>query len=134
MHITLVFDNTGSEDIGENHILTMNFKKMKKCFCGKFRKFQRKEVYECSACDVVIRSVANKFTRPDFPILARLSETTVFENIMNNTIQMIEITDENHNRIIYVPSKLENSKNKWQRYHIDDSNNLHIRCNKQGFV
>lgn len=132
MHITLVFDNTDSENIEEKHILKLNFKKLKKCFCGVFRKFQCKEVYECSACDVVICSLANKSTRPDIPILTRLAETTVFENIMHNTIQMIEVVDKDHKKVIYVPSKIEEGRNKWQKFCVDDSDNLHIQCTQQG--
>ena len=131
MHITLVFDNTGSEDIGGNHILELNFKKLERCLQHKFRNLKHKEVYECKTCDVVICNVANKSTRPDIPILTRLAETTVFENIMSNTIQMIEIVDDRHHRVIYMPSRLESGENRWQRFHIDDSNNLHIRCSKQ---
>lgn len=132
MKIIFVFDNTGTQDIEKKHVIKMSFDRLTKCLCSKFRKLQSTDVYECASCDMIIASAANKLTTPDFPILSDLSETTVFDNITHNTLQMIEVVDGLQNKIIYVPSKVESCKNIWQKHHIDEDNNLHIQCKEHG--
>lgn len=132
MRVTLVFDNLGIQDIEKKHIIRLNFEKLKRKVFYRLRFLNKGAVYECNLCEMVIDSNADQPTNPNIPISSGMINTTVFQNILGNTISAIEIEDDYKKRTVFVPSKVENGRNQWQTLHKDARNNLHIRCQRYG--
>lgn len=137
MRVTLVFDNIGTQDIDKKHILRLKFEQLKRRLFYKFRFFNPSITYDCSACDMIIGSGADQPTAPNSSansISSSMTNTTVFENILSNTITAIEVEDKNNKKTIFIPSKIESEGNKLQVLHKDSENNLHIKCRNRSKV